>query len=34
VAFAPGAAPRLRLVSLRRHGDYLFQRARLRPSSR
>ncbi|MCS6883395.1 MAG: RibD family protein [Oscillochloridaceae bacterium] len=29
VAFAPGAAPRLRLVSLRRHGDYLFQRARL-----
>ncbi|MCX7791069.1 MAG: dihydrofolate reductase family protein, partial [Chloroflexaceae bacterium] len=30
VAFAPGAAPRLRLVSLRRHGDYLFQRARVR----
>lgn len=29
VAFAPGSAPRLRLVSLRRHGDYLFQRARL-----
>lgn len=29
VAFAPGAAPRLRLVSLRRYGDYLFQRARL-----
>jgi 5-amino-6-(5-phosphoribosylamino)uracil reductase len=28
VAFAPDAPPRLRLVSLRRHGDYLFQRAR------
>jgi len=30
VAFLPGAAPRLRLVSLRRYGDYLFQRARVR----
>jgi riboflavin biosynthesis pyrimidine reductase len=28
VAFPPDAPPRLRLVSLRRHGDYLFQRAR------
>ncbi|NTU83032.1 MAG: deaminase [Chloroflexales bacterium] len=29
VAFSPDAPPRLRLLSLRRHGDYLFQRARL-----
>lgn len=28
VAFAPERPPRLRLISLRRHGDYLFQRAR------
>jgi riboflavin biosynthesis pyrimidine reductase len=28
VAFPPGGAPRLRLVSLRRQGDFLFQRAR------
>ena len=28
VAFGPDAPPRLRLLSLRRHGDYLFQRAR------
>ncbi|GAB4445535.1 MAG: dihydrofolate reductase family protein [Chloroflexi bacterium OHK40] len=28
VPFPPDAPPRLRLVSLRRHGDYLFQRAR------
>jgi riboflavin biosynthesis pyrimidine reductase len=28
VAFSPDAPPLLRLVSLRRHGDYLFQRAR------
>jgi riboflavin biosynthesis pyrimidine reductase len=28
VAFAPGHAPRLRLISLRRHDDHLFQRAR------
>ncbi len=28
VAFDPDDPPRLRLVSLRRHGDYLFQRAR------
>lgn len=27
VAFAPANPPQLRLVSLRRHGDYLFQRA-------
>ncbi|PDW03642.1 RibD family protein [Candidatus Viridilinea mediisalina] len=30
VAFAPTNPPQLRLVSLRRHGDYLFQRARVR----
>jgi 5-amino-6-(5-phosphoribosylamino)uracil reductase len=30
VAFPPSGAPRLRLVSLRRHGDLLFQRARFR----
>lgn len=29
VAFGPDDPPRLRLLSLRRHGDYLFQRARL-----
>ncbi len=28
VAFSPDDPPRLRLLSLRRHGDYLFQRAR------
>jgi riboflavin biosynthesis pyrimidine reductase len=28
VAFDPAAPPQLRLLSLRRHGDYLFQRAR------
>jgi riboflavin biosynthesis pyrimidine reductase len=28
IAFSPDAPPRLRLISLRRHGDYLFQRAR------
>jgi hypothetical protein len=28
VAFDPDAPPRLRLVSLRRQGDYLFERAR------
>jgi riboflavin biosynthesis pyrimidine reductase len=28
VAFAPGAAPRLRTISLRRSGDYLFMRSR------
>jgi riboflavin biosynthesis pyrimidine reductase len=27
VAFPPDAPPRLRLISLRRHGDFLFQRA-------
>lgn len=29
VAFSPDDPPRLRLLSLRRHGDYLFQRARI-----
>lgn len=29
VAFSPDDPPRLRLLSLRRHGDYLFQRARV-----
>ena len=29
VAFDPNTPPRLRLMSLRRHGDYLFQRARI-----
>lgn len=29
VAFPPERPPRLRLISLRRHGDFLFQRARL-----
>ncbi|MFV9505571.1 MAG: RibD family protein [Oscillochloridaceae bacterium umkhey_bin13] len=33
VAFDPGAPPRLRLLSLRRVGDYLFQRAMLLPAS-
>lgn len=28
VAFSPASPPTLRLISLRRHGDYLFQRAR------
>lgn len=32
-AFDPNDPPRLRLVSLRRHGDYLFQRARFSGNS-
>ncbi|NWF79787.1 MAG: dihydrofolate reductase family protein [Chloroflexi bacterium] len=32
-AFDPNDPPRLRLISLRRHGDFLFQRARLSSAS-
>lgn len=32
IAFDPDTPPRLRLMSLRRHGDYLFQRARIMQS--